>query len=229
MSTHKSRRFIASKIECASEIYIDEDLPAEYLYAIRKLLYRLNKFLEVQLILLGTWLPASPPLRARFFRAHPAGQPEGTLGILEEYVEEDDERKQMLLVLRELRTGADVFTYAGANMIVDGFERLPAVHPSLKSLLSNFVAAILGDGAILTQSLHQFDTYQLWASTFDGTISTEDEVQISQQCRNHTRALQAVHDISRMSTNEEDFDSAIQETSVSPAHLINDRQSRMSS
>ncbi|KAF5630757.1 uncharacterized protein FTJAE_8099 [Fusarium tjaetaba] len=158
------------------EILPAKDLPKEFFISLLRFKYFLEQTAKGPLDKLKVAVTASPPMR-KFFVREPPVDPDSTKifvrsrpGFKTEKVEQ-----QMIWLLRTLWEDDYTIFLIRVPNVVDELERLLQAEPKADALVSAHVAKMIGDLAIVTQSLKQLELYQPWAQQFE--MASADHVE----------------------------------------------------
>ena len=152
----------------APEISVDKELPTEYLIALLKFRFCLNQSARGPLGILRIGVAASPPLRSRFQRL-PTTDDKRKVAMFERGANANEADGKLLWLLRFLRDNEHdrkMMRVIALPSLVDELERIVRVDDKARVLLSDYVAAAIGDLAILCEGMRQLHLYEPWASTF---------------------------------------------------------------
>ncbi|KAH7191202.1 hypothetical protein DER44DRAFT_794629 [Fusarium oxysporum] len=158
------------------EILPTKDLPNEYFVSLLRFKYFLEQTAKGPLDKLKVAATASPPMR-KFFVREPPVDPNSTKifvrscpGVKMEKVEQ-----QLIWLLQTLWEDDYALFLVRVPNVVDELERLLQAEPKADALISAHVAKMIGDLAIVTQSLKQLELYQPWAQEFE--MASADHVE----------------------------------------------------
>lgn len=85
--------------------------------------------------------------------------------------------KHVVWLLRALMEDGEQLFLVRLTTIVDELERLLQAEPGAKSLVTAYVASVIGDLSILAQCLRQLELYQPWSSGFEShAVSLLDDI-----------------------------------------------------
>ncbi|EXL65227.1 hypothetical protein FOPG_18539 [Fusarium oxysporum f. sp. conglutinans race 2 54008] len=153
-----------------------KDLPKEYFVSLLRFKYFLEQTAKGPLDKLKVAVTASPPMR-KFFVREPPVDPDSTKifvrsrpGFKMEKVEQ-----QLIWLLQTLWEDDYALFLVRVPNVVDELERLLQAEPKADALISAHVAKMIGDLAIVTQSLKQLELYQPWAQQFE--MASTDHVE----------------------------------------------------
>lgn len=145
-----------------------EDLPGEYLRAILKLRYFIDRATVAPMTKLKRYVQTSPSFRNMHF-LRPQDDPlssKDPIGVRE--VKMTKFEKELLELLLSVQVdGGQVRSTMRMPVVMDNLERLLDPEPKAKDLVSPCVAGVIGDLAILSQCFKQLENYQPWARGFD--------------------------------------------------------------
>ncbi|KAK4175066.1 hypothetical protein QBC36DRAFT_347406 [Triangularia setosa] len=153
----------------ANTISSTKDLPKDYLKALVKFCYFLNKVDKGHLSQLKIAGPSAPPVRhfVDFNKMNIM-----TIGHPRSKVENN-----MAWLLNMLWEDGQALFLAGMRLTVDEPERLIEIEPEAKQLISPYIVALIGDFSFVTKCIRQLDTYHLWASGFENVaVDLQDQI-----------------------------------------------------
>ena len=153
----------------------DSDLPEDYLNALPKFRYYLNQTLKGPLNMLKVKVAASPPFRAFFVRSPPDSPSSSLVHIQSKGLKMGRVEAQLMWLLRTLlEDGKDLY-FLRTTLVVDELQRLIDTEPKAKEMITEHINRIIGDLAIICESLRQLDMYQPWALTFEASMADKEE------------------------------------------------------
>lgn len=177
----------------AASIQPDRDLPDAYLNALLKFRYYLNE--AIILVLQNKFhVFSSPPWREHISFV----EQDSLLGAgaveLREPCQLDEAQMRLWDYLRRFiayrprysgnkeptDAGMLQLKILGTTTMIDELQHHIESEPRAKSMITPFIASSVGDLAIVSESLHQLEIYQPWASTFD-TKMTAGQVESFQE------------------------------------------------
>jgi hypothetical protein len=168
----------AMQVQYAAAISPMEDLPNEYMRALLKFRFSLDRVAKDILRQLQRCGAPSPPLRHFFVRNGctdvnaPNMQLRSKPGVGKTKVETN-----LLWLLSVLWNDGDDLFLTGLTSTVDELERLLEAEAEAKKLISSHVAEVIGDLAIVAQCLRQIDLYHPWARSYDNAmVDLKDEL-----------------------------------------------------
>ncbi|KAM3541693.1 hypothetical protein ARSEF1564_005382 [Beauveria bassiana] len=152
----------------AGEISPQNDLPEEYMTALLRFRYFLEKTAKSPLERLKTAVAASPPMHKFFARVPPTDVDSTKLQIVQKAgVKVTEPEGHLIWLLQTLwDDGCNLFL-VGLPRVMDELERLMQSSPEADRLISEHVLKILGDLSIMAQCCRQLELYQPWAQTFE--------------------------------------------------------------
>jgi len=157
-----------------AEISIEKDLPEEYFDALLKFKFYIDQAIEGPIAVLKQSFVASPEMRRFFVRA--PQQPGTTkMQVMEKSALPRDKIRQRLLWLFTTLWDDSKRIFTRVETLVDEIERLIQSEPKVKELISPYIASVLGDLSVLTESLRQIKMYQPWAETFEDSMVHKEE------------------------------------------------------
>ncbi|RWA07322.1 hypothetical protein EKO27_g7783 [Xylaria grammica] len=153
-----------------------EDLPKEMMNAILKFRHYLTQTVKGLLSQLRESLVASPPWRSYFVRQPPPDSTTTRIVVMSKPgANMSPIEKQLLPLLRLLwEDGQDLF-FIGLPLVVDELGRLLEIEPRAQDLLSARIASIIGDLAIVSQCIAQFNLFLPWARGYDNALVDREE------------------------------------------------------
>ena len=177
----------------AASIQPDRDLPDAYLNALLKFRYYLNE--AIILVLQNKFhVFSSPPWREHINFVEQGSLLGSAVIELREPCQLDEAQMRLwdylgrFIAYRPRYSGNKEPTDAGmlqlkilgTTTMIDELQHHIESEPRAKSMITPFIASSVGDLAIVSESLHQLEIYQPWASTFD-TKMTADQVKSFQE------------------------------------------------
>jgi len=176
----------------AHEILPDQNLPAEYLHAILRLRFYLERASRILLVQLKEAGSASPPLRSRFARRAPSGTISTPFDIVRKPSTKLSQVETELLWLLELLwADREELAWAGLSETVDELQRLLRSDGEAKNLISAHVLTYIGALAVISETLKQLNMYQPWAHLFDRQFMDQQE-EISGEFFENTKPWRAL-------------------------------------
>ncbi|KAK4236499.1 hypothetical protein C8A03DRAFT_16841 [Achaetomium macrosporum] len=164
------------QVNYAGKLSPRKDLPEEYLVAILRFRYFLNQLVKEWLNDLKTTVVASPPMR-RFFVRMPAEDLNKIFITSKPGLKLDTFEKELVWLLRTLWEDGHTLFFARMPLVVDELERLLRAEPRARGLVSDYVAARIGDLSILCECLRQVEIYQPWANGYEhASVDREDGI-----------------------------------------------------
>ncbi|KAK4138431.1 hypothetical protein BT67DRAFT_412777 [Trichocladium antarcticum] len=155
-----------------------QDLPAEYMRALLKFRFTLNRAAKDILRQLQRCGAPSPPLRHLFVRNECTDVNESHMQLhSKSRVGKTKVETNLLWLLGVLWNDGDDLFLTGLANTVDELQRLLEAEPEAKRLISSHVAEVIGDLAVVTESLRQIDLYHPWARGYDNALlDLQDEL-----------------------------------------------------
>ncbi|KAM3528889.1 hypothetical protein NHJ13051_002163 [Beauveria bassiana] len=152
----------------AREISPQNDLPEEYMTALLRFRYFLEKTAKSPLERLKTAVAASPPMHKFFARVPPTDVDSTKLQIVQKAgVKITEPEGHLIWLLQTLWDDGYNLFLVGLPRVMDELERLMQSSPEADRLISEHVLKILGDLSIIAQCCRQLELYQPWAQTFE--------------------------------------------------------------
>ncbi|KAF9763319.1 hypothetical protein IL306_003164 [Fusarium sp. DS 682] len=146
-----------------------DDLPQEYLDALVKFRHSLYEAAKGPFRQLRYGFVSSPPIR-QFYVRDPDPDPNATKISLQPRtgVKLSKTQQNLNWLTRVLWENDRELLFVRLPPIVDELERL--VQSEAKDLVTPYIAAIIGDIAIISQCIHQLELYQPWAQSFNNAF-----------------------------------------------------------
>ncbi|KAM3504436.1 hypothetical protein MY10362_003556 [Beauveria mimosiformis] len=152
----------------AGEISPQKDLPEEYMTALLRFRYFLEKTAKSPLERLKTAAVASPPMHQFFARVPPTDVDSSKLQVVQKVgVKTTEPEGHLIWLLQTLWDDGYNLFLVGLPRVMDELERLIQSSPEADRLISEHVLKILGDLFIMAQCCRQLELYQPWAQTFE--------------------------------------------------------------
>ncbi|KAJ5942536.1 hypothetical protein N7516_002704 [Penicillium verrucosum] len=200
-SGSQAKKLVSLQKQYADEISPSRGLPEEYLHALLRFRYYLRLWVTEPLSNLRYGVLASPPLRKYFARLPPDAQSTNISVVLKCGHKMGKVEKRVIWLLRTLSENGPCLSSVGMPLIVDELERLLQSDPRARDLLSSYVTTVVGDISIISQCLHQLETYYPWARGFAIELS-QREANFEQDCVEWTKPWAQVVESLRRRTKE---------------------------
>ncbi|EEU34289.1 uncharacterized protein NECHADRAFT_50192 [Fusarium vanettenii 77-13-4] len=151
-----------------TKISPEKDLPEEYMVALLRFRYFLEKEAKTPLQRLKKAVVSSPPMQ-KFFVHAPPTDPNSTTIIMYERpgVKKTKDEEHLIWLLQNLLQDEYTLFLIGLPHFMDELERLLQANPEVDVLVSAHVIKIIGDLSIMAQCSRQLELYQPWAQTFE--------------------------------------------------------------
>lgn len=145
-----------------------KNLPDNYMKALLKFRYYLNQAAKGPQNQLKHVFVASPPMRRFFVRQPPLDSTTSKIVVMSRPdAKLSDIEGQVIWLLRTLWEDGQPLFFARLTIVVDELDRLLQSEPQAKTLVTSYVASIIGDLSIIAQCLRQLEFYQPWANGFE--------------------------------------------------------------
>ena len=155
----------------ATNISIEKELPEEYLNALLTFQHYLKQATKGPIGQLMHCAAASPPLRQFFNRLPPESSTTTIIRIVSKpYVKLEGAQAELIWLLKTLWEDGQGLFFAGLTNVVDELERLVQSDTNAKRLLSAYIAEVVSDLAVFSETLRQMKIYQPWAQTFENLL-----------------------------------------------------------
>ncbi|EQL04262.1 hypothetical protein OCS_00012 [Ophiocordyceps sinensis CO18] len=160
----------------AVAITSEHDLPEEFLAALLKFRFYLDRAFKGPLNQLKHIVVASPPMRKLFVREPPL-DPNSTITQIRSKsgVKMNKVELQLIWLLRTLWEDGRQLFLVRPPLVLDELERLLMAEPPAKELVTAYVAEVIGNLSILSQCLSQLNLYQPWAQSFESNMVERED------------------------------------------------------
>ncbi|KAI1645504.1 uncharacterized protein F4817DRAFT_343539 [Daldinia loculata] len=167
------------QIKYAAVISPTKDLPGELMNAILKFRRYLYQTANGPVGGLKDGVVASPPWRKYFVRQPPPNPTSTTIRTQQKMgVKMSTIEHQLFWILRTIWDDGEDLFFARLPLIVDELGRLLETEPRTQELVSQRIAGIIGDLAIISHCISQIDLYQPWARSFEmASANMSDDIE----------------------------------------------------
>lgn len=169
------------------ELSPQEGLPEEYLAALLRFQYYLNKVTKGVYGQLSLSVPTSPPLRAFFVQTRSSMKP-----MLNDAIRKDKVAQHLLWLLQTLWEDDNNLFLCRMTTVVDELDRLLKAEPKALDLVSPYVAMLIGEISITGECLRQLEIFQPWANGFEAALVDKEEG-IKKEFEENTKAWAKIH------------------------------------
>ncbi|KPI41029.1 uncharacterized protein AB675_8031 [Cyphellophora attinorum] len=155
---------------------VQDDLPADFYYAILTFRYWLDKTAQVHVLTLKPTIAGSA-----LFRPYVEGQPAtapttpGRHARQKLNVKLDKLPKEVLWLLGVLWGEEPELRSIPKTIVVDELQRLLSTSDYADELISEYVAALIADISIISECMNQIDLFQPWANTYQCGLQRHGE------------------------------------------------------
>ncbi|KAL4905612.1 hypothetical protein BDW74DRAFT_167787 [Aspergillus multicolor] len=165
------------QIKYEAQIVPSSDLPEDYLQALLHFRFFLDRVPDLLHGSLWHACHPSPPLRNFWTREPSRSISEGVhvWKNVKNVQKEDKVQQQVSWSLTFLSKDNQVLDIITTRILTDELERLVQSEPRARAMLTSYVAAVVGDLALLAQCAHQLDQYQPWARTWDDAVEKRQD------------------------------------------------------
>lgn len=172
----QARNLQALQTKHAAAISPEQDLPEEFLAALLRFQFYLNRAVKGPLNQLKQIFVASPPLR-KFFVCEPPSDASSTMIRIRSRtdVKMNKVETQLTWLLRTLWEDGHQLFFLRLPLALDELERLLVTVPQAKDLVSAHVAEVIGNLSILSQCLGQLNLHQPWAQSFEAEMVNRED------------------------------------------------------
>ncbi|KAG0043303.1 hypothetical protein BGZ83_011550 [Gryganskiella cystojenkinii] len=171
------------------KIEYEKDLPDELLEAFLDLEHSLDMFVKGPIMTLQQIVPASPPFRPYFVRQGNESLTSNIIPIMQKPGSKWDLTLKSLMYLFQTMWDDQQRHLMGLDLILDGIQHLIQQNPKHRNILSNRVADVLADLALLSEIRQQVALYQPWANTFEEAAAQRKD-QMKERYIARTKPLQ---------------------------------------